>query len=84
MKVENSDCIKEKYLECKKFIAVVDMKTHLEVCKEAKRLLEEEKEKEYVAIQYYLTCTVSGVHVHKEAYCTSCTPDNVYHTIFVD
>jgi hypothetical protein len=28
----------------------MDMKTHLEVCKEAKRLLEEDKEKEYVTI----------------------------------
>ena len=47
-KTEDSGCIKEKCLECKKFITVMDMKTHLEVCKEAKRLLEEEKEKEYV------------------------------------
>ena len=51
--MEDSGCIKEKCLECKKFITVMDMKTHLEVCKEAKRLLDEEKEKECVVI--YLT-----------------------------
>ena len=51
--MEDNGCIKEKCLECKKFITVVDMKTHLEVCKEAKRLLDEEKEKEYIVI--YLT-----------------------------
>ena len=60
MKVEDSGCIKEKRLECKKFIAVVDMKTHLEVCKEAKRLLEEEKEKEYVIIYMTVKSTLDN------------------------
>ena len=33
---------------CKLFVDVMKMRTHLEVCKEAKRIEQQEMEKEYV------------------------------------
>ena len=42
---ESVDPPKEKYLECGKEVEVSFLKTHLEVCREAKEIYKKEKEK---------------------------------------
>ena len=53
VKANDDDCIKEKCLVCKQFVDVMKMRTHWEVCKEAKRIEQEEMEKEYVLCMFH-------------------------------